>query len=139
MGYLDEIREKGSGANPFFKLMGIEVISFGEGKAELSMKLRQDMMNGAGWMQGGLFTALSDEAMALALLTILGEEESIATISESTSYFWGVKEGEIIAKGAVVRKARQVAFTEGQIMAAGNCEKALSKTSASFSIIKNHR
>jgi acyl-CoA thioesterase len=136
MRYLDEIRDRGTKANPFFRLMGIEIVSYGGGKSELSMKLRPDMMNGAGWMQGGLFTALCDEAMALALFTVMDERESIATISESTSYFWGVREGEIVANGSVIRKARQVAFTEGQVRVAGDGGKLLSKTSASFSIIK---
>ena len=136
MGYLDEIRARGSKANPFFGLLGIEIVSYGDGVAELSMKLRPDMMNGAGWMQGGLFTALSDEAMAMALLTVIEEGDRIATISESTSYLQGVRDGEIRAKGSVIKKTRQVAFTEGQVMMADDSEKILSKTMASFSIIR---
>ena len=104
MGYLEEIKARGRAANPFFLLMGIVVDSFGNGQAELSMQVRPDMLNGVGWLQGGLYTALSDEAMALALYTALESGERIATISESTSYLEGVRDGKIIAKGRVVRK-----------------------------------
>jgi acyl-CoA thioesterase len=80
MSYLEEIRRRGRDANPFFQLMGIEIGTYGNGEAELFMPVRPNMHNGAGWLQGGLFTALCDEAMALALFTVLEEGAGIATI-----------------------------------------------------------
>jgi uncharacterized protein (TIGR00369 family) len=131
--YLERIKSHGRDANPFFRLMGIEVVSFGEGEAVLSMEVRHDMLNGAGWLQGGLFTALCDEAMALAIFTVLENGERIATISESTSFLQGIRKGSAIASGRVIKKGRQVAFTEGTV-SDGEGHK-LSKTSASFAII----
>jgi acyl-CoA thioesterase len=136
MSYLEELQKRGRDANPFFNLMGIEVVSFGDGKATLSMEVRPKMLNGAGWMQGGIYTALSDEAMALALFTALDENDQIATISETTSYFRGVQSGRIVAEGKVTRKGRQVAFAEGQVRADGAKGPILTQTSASFSIIR---
>jgi acyl-CoA thioesterase len=136
MSYLKDLREKGIDANPFFKLMGIEVASFGDGKATLSMEVRPDMLNGAGWMQGGIYTALADEAMALALFTALDENDMIATISETTSFFRGVRVGKIVAEGSVTRIGRQVAFAEGRVVADRATSPVLSTTSASFSIIR---
>ena len=136
MSYLEELQKRGRDANPFFVMMGIEVVSFGDGKAELQMEVRPQMLNGAGWMQGGIYTALSDEAMALALFTALDENDQIATISETTSFFRGVREGRIVAEGRVARIGRQVAFAEGRVMAESGEGRILSQTSASFSIIR---
>jgi acyl-CoA thioesterase len=136
MSYLGEVQKRGRDANPFFKLMGIEVATFGDGKAELHMEVRPDMLNGAGWMQGGIYTALADEAMALALFTALDESDMIATISVTTSFFRGVREGRIIAEGRVTRIGRQVAFAEGCVKAEGGEGRVLSTTSASFSVIR---
>jgi acyl-CoA thioesterase len=135
MSYLDGIERMGRAANPFFLLMGIDVCAFGNGQAELSMEVRPDMLNGAGWLQGGLYTALCDEAMALALFTSLREGECIATISESTSYLQGVRGGKILAIGKVIKKGRQVAFTEGYVRKEGDVSAILSQTRASFMII----
>jgi len=135
MSYLDGIKRMGPAANPFFLLMGIDVCSFGNGQAELSMEVRPDMLNGAGWLQGGLYTALCDEAMALALFTSLREGECIATISESTSYLQGVRGGKILAIGKVIKKGRQVAFTEGYVRKETDVSAILSQTRASFMII----
>ena len=134
MGYIEKIRSKGTSANPFFLLMGIELVSFGQGIAKLSMDVRPDMLNGAGWLQGGLFTALCDEAMALALFTVLNSGVGIATISESTSYLQGVKSGQITATGRVIKKGRSFAFTEGEVNRSDNGD-LLSQTKASFAII----
>lgn len=134
MRYLEEIKRQGRSANPFFLLMGIDVHSFGNGQAELSMQVRPDMLNGAGWLQGGLYTALCDEAMALALFTLLKNGEFIATISESTSYLKGIKSGKIVAIGKVTKIGRQVAFTEGWVSKEIAEGAVLSQSRASFMI-----
>ncbi len=135
--YLEELRTRGRDANPFFRLMDINVGDYGYGSAELSMTVHPDMLNGDGWLQGGVFTALCDEAMALALCTVLEEGESIATISESTSFLRGVREGTIIARGRVIRKGRRVAFTEGEVRAQGEDAPLLTQTTASFAVIRS--
>jgi uncharacterized protein (TIGR00369 family) len=135
MNYLDNIRKNGQRANPFFCLMGIEIAETGPGKALLKMPVRPDMHNGVGWLQGGILVAIADEAMALALYPLLSEEEGIATISESTSFVKGTREGVIFAEGRVVRKGRRVAFMEGEVWTGNREEKILlSRTTAAFAV-----
>ena len=99
------------------------------------MEVRPEMLNGEGWLQGGLFTALCDEAMALALFTILEDGEGIATISESTSYLQGVRKGRVTAVGKVIKKGRSVAFTEGYVKKSDD-GTVLSQTRASFVVMQ---
>ena len=137
MSYLEEIRRKGRDANPFFQLMGIELGTYGNGEAELFMLVRPDMHNGVGWLQGGLFTALCDEAMALALFTVLEERVGIATISESTSFLQGVRSGRIRATGKVIKRGRSVAFMGGNVKSEDGI--TLTETRASFAIMPNRQ
>ena len=135
MNYLDRIRAGGRSANPFFGMMGIDVVSFGDGRAVLRMEVRPDMLNGAGWLQGGMLVALADEAIALAAYTRLTEGEGIATISESTSFIRGVRSGTVFAEGRVLRKGRRVAFCEGEVWIEDGGERSLlSRTSAAFAV-----
>ncbi|QSZ66602.1 PaaI family thioesterase [Methanofollis aquaemaris] len=133
MGYLEEIKARGREANPFFGLMGIDPVSYGDGRAELSMTVRPEMQNGAGWLQGGVYTALADEAMALAIITLLQEDERIATISETTSFFAGVRDGTLRARGEVVRKGRRIAFAEAEVSDPEG--RVLARTTASFAVM----
>jgi acyl-CoA thioesterase len=134
ISYLEKIRNQGRQANPFFCLMGIDVVSVDAGKAVLRMEVRPDMLNGVGWLQGGIFTALADEAMALALYSLLAPHEGIATISESTSFIRGVRNGVLIAEGRVIKKGRRVAFAEGDVTLDQKEKKILARTSAAFAV-----
>jgi uncharacterized protein (TIGR00369 family) len=101
------------------------------------MEIRPDMWNGVGWLQGGLFTALADEAMALALYPLLSANEGIATISESTSFIRGAREGTLIAEGRVIKKGHRVAFAEGEVFTGDGEKTMLSRTSAAFAVTIN--
>lgn len=135
MTYPEELSKLGRGANPYFGLMGIDAESFGDGSAVLSMEVRPDMLNGAGWLQGGVYVSLIDEAMALAIYTILKEDEGIATISENTNFYKGVREGKIYAKARVVRRGRRIIFAEGFCYSENDEKNVLAKTTASFAAL----
>jgi acyl-CoA thioesterase len=137
MSYLENIRQHGRSANPFFCQMGIDIVSYDAGTAVLKMQVRPDMLNGVGWLQGGMLVALADEAIALALYTQLKGPEGIATISESTSFVKGVREGVIIARAKVIKKGRRVAFAEAEVFLENGENAMLSRTSAAFAITVN--
>jgi acyl-CoA thioesterase len=135
MSYFEELKRRGRDANPFFVMMGIEVDSIGEGTARLSMRVRPDRQNGVGWMQGGIFTGLADEAMALALYSVLSPGEGIATISETTSFLRGARDELLVATGRVVRRGRRVAFTEGEVRKDTEEGEVLARCAAAFAIL----
>jgi acyl-CoA thioesterase len=139
MSYIEKIRTSGRDANPFFRLMDIDVIAISEGKAKLRMNVRRDMLNGENFLQGGMFTALADEAMVLGIYSLLDEGQTIATVSESTSFMFGAGAGSVlIADGSVIKKGRRIVFAEGLVRIEGKDEVA-SRTSAAFAIIKRER
>lgn len=134
MSYLENIKKEGRSANPFFCLMGIDIVHSEPGRAVLMMPVRPDMHNGVGWLQGGILVAIADEAMALALYPLLEKHEGIATIAESTSFIKGTRDGAIVAEARVVRKGRRVAFMDAEVWGDEEKKTLLSRTSASFAI-----
>ena len=134
MNYIEKIRAMGRDANPFFSLMGIDVEELDGGDAVISMKVRPDMQNGEGWLQGGIFTALADEAMVLAIYPLLERDERLATISEHTTFISGAREGILYAAGRVVKRGRRVIFAEGEVRSGGKEGKILSRTTAAFAV-----
>jgi len=135
MNYYDRIQKGGRDANPFFTLMGVEIGEMGKGSAILRMPARPDMMNGEGWLQGGIFTALADEAMVLAIYPLLGHDERIATITETTSFFAGANEGALVARGRLVKQGRRVIFAEGDIMAEGS-DRVIARSAAAYAVLR---
>jgi len=139
MSYIERIRDLGRDANPFFRLMGIDVVSIEKGKAMLRMSVREDMLNGEGYLQGGMFTALADEAMVLAIYSLLEEDQVIATISESTGFMRGAGPGMVlVAEGRIIKKGRRVVFSEADVRLEGKPD-IISRSSASFAITTRER
>jgi len=130
--YLDRLRLEGEGANPFFTMTGTRVDRMDGGVGELSVAVRSDFCNGEGWVQGGLYAALADEAIVLAIYQTLGEDETIATITESTSFLRGVNAGRLRAVGRVVKRGRRVIFGEGQVYDGDG--KLCTVTTASYAV-----
>lgn len=135
MSYIDRIQNEGRDANPFFTLMGIEIGPLSRGSGTLRMPIRPDMLNGEDFLQGGLFTALADEAMVLAIYPLLDPEEQIATISECTTFMSGAQRGVLVATGKVMKKGRRVIFAEGEVTQEGS-DRVLSRTTATFMVTK---
>ncbi|MEI8332066.1 MAG: hypothetical protein WCF90_10545 [Methanomicrobiales archaeon] len=72
--------------------MGIEIVSYDAGTAVIKMQVWPDMIKGVDWLRGWKLVALTDEAIALALYTVLIEQEEIATVSESTRFVKRVRD-----------------------------------------------
>lgn len=98
------------------------------------MRIRPDMQNGEGGLQGGVFVSLADEAMALALYTVLGATERIATVTERTSLGKGIREGTVIATGRVVKRGHHLAFREGEVGEETPSGELLARTTAVFAV-----
>lgn len=99
------------------------------------MPVRPDMMNGEDWLQGGIFTALADEAMVLAIYPLLDPGERIATISETTSFLAGAQGGVLIAEGTVVKRGKRIIFAEGEVFSEGG-DRALARCSAAYAVMR---
>jgi acyl-CoA thioesterase len=135
MSYIERIQTEGRDANPFFTLMEIEIGPLSRGSGTLRMPIRPDMLNGEDFLQGGLFTALADEAMVLAIYPLLAPEEQIATISECTTFMSGAQRGVLVSTGKVIKKGRRVIFAEGEVKLEGS-DRVLSRTTATFMVTK---
>lgn len=133
MNYLERIQSEGRDANPFFSLMGIEIDSFSAGHATIRMPVLHAMTNGEGWLQGGMYTALADEAMVLAIYPLLDPGERIATITETTTFLGGAQDGVLVASGRVMKKGRRVIFAEGEVTAGGS-DRVLARSIASYMV-----
>ncbi|MGB1269736.1 MAG: PaaI family thioesterase [Flavobacteriaceae bacterium] len=88
-----EIVHKMYDNDPFSKWLGIELDAISEGSCQLSMTIRQDMLNGFGIAHGGITYSLADSALAFAANTHGRQSVSIDT---SINHTEALKEGDTI-------------------------------------------
>jgi uncharacterized protein (TIGR00369 family) len=130
--YAEKIAEIGSAANPTFMTLGITPVSWGDNRAVLKMTITDKFHNGVGFLQGGFYVILADEAIALAILTELDADQGTTTISETTEFLRSAKEGEIFAVARINRKGRRIVFAEAEVRRGSEDGEILSKTTTSY-------
>ncbi|MDD4422232.1 MAG: PaaI family thioesterase [Eubacteriales bacterium] len=132
--YAEKIASIGAEANPTFMSLGITPVSWGGGKAVLKMTAKKEFHNGIGFLQGGFYVILADEAIALAVLAELDPGSGTTTISETTEFIRGTKDDEIFAEAKIIRKGRRIIFAEAEVRRGSAEGDLLSKTTASYLI-----
>lgn len=88
-----EIVHKMFDNDPFSKWLGIEIDDISKGICQLSMTIRQDMLNGFGIAHGGITYSLADSALAFAANTHGRQSVSVDT---SINHIEALKEGDKI-------------------------------------------
>lgn len=100
---------------PFYKWIGIELVSIAPGKAIFEMQVRPEQTNSIGLLQGGVVTSLADSAMALAIRSI---GVNAATVDISIGLTAPAQVGDILrAEGQVVKSGRDIYFAETRVQA----------------------
>lgn len=91
------------------------LLEVNEGFASISYKVRKEMTNPLGTIQGGIMAALIDDTMGLAFYTLF-QENLFTTTNLNINYLFGAKEGEVvIVKSNVVRVGKKITNIECKV------------------------
>jgi uncharacterized protein (TIGR00369 family) len=126
------------GTNPFFDFLSARLESAEDGKASIVMPISCNLAQGVGLVAGGILSALADEAMAHAVISMLKPGQSTVTIEMNIRYLRAVKadaQGEIRALASVVKPGRSIMSTEAQVVVSEN--RLLATAGASFLVSGN--
>lgn len=77
---------------------------------------RQEFLNPAGFIQGGILAAMLDDTMGPAVFAMTEGSLYTATIDMNISYLAPARLGLIIGEGQVVQLGRTVAFLEAKLI-----------------------
>lgn len=101
---------------PLVADLGLELLHFQDGQAEVALDLRDRHCNSFGVAHGGLLMTMLDVAMAHAARSCaMQPDPGIVTIEMKTS-FLRPGCGRIRASGTVLHRTAKLAFTEGRVL-----------------------
>jgi acyl-CoA thioesterase len=101
--------------SPFYRHLGIKLVELSARGSEVAMEIRESLKSVYGRAHGGAIASLADSACSLSLVTVIKENETIATQSLEVYYLAQVEGGMLKAKGWVVHKGRHSAVLEADI------------------------
>lgn len=102
-------------ASPYYQHLSMRLIEFSEKGSVMTMEINDNHKSVYGRAHGGAIASLADSACSLALVTVMEENEFIATQSLNVNYILPVEEGVLRAKGWVVYRGRHTAILEADI------------------------
>jgi len=110
----------GTYVSPAWTWLGIRQLDLGEGSASVEMIATEDMANSAGFVHGGMISALADSAMGRALHTIKPGVVRAMSFDLKLSFISAAKIGETLrATGRVVHAGRRTGVTECRVEGSG--------------------
>lgn len=98
-------------------LFGMKVLDVDQaaGRVRQSFELDGRFCNPRGTIQGGIVTALLDDAAAFAGIVALGEPGFIASMELKTSFFAAAMPGTLYAEGRCMKMGRSSCFLEADL------------------------
>jgi len=86
-----------------------------EGTIDVRFVAKREFLNPAGNVQGGFIAAMLDDTMGPALAATLKQGEFAPTANLNVSFFRPAKVGELLGKGRVLRRGKDVCFLAGEL------------------------
>jgi uncharacterized protein (TIGR00369 family) len=117
---------------PCADLLGLTLLDHNpeERWARFAFEGRPEFLNPAGFIQGGILSAMLDDTMGPTVLLASGGMLFTATINLNVSFLLPAKPGRLLAEGRVVSMGKTIAFVEATLTDAQGQKLAVASASA---------
>jgi uncharacterized protein (TIGR00369 family) len=122
----------GMTAPPAAKLLGWHLLDARpeEGWLKVGFDGKPDFCNPAGFIQGGILSAMLDDTMGPAVLIMTEGKSYTTTITLTVNFLASAKPGPIVAEARVTQLGKTIAFMEGKLTAEDGTLIATATTTA---------
>lgn len=121
--------------SPAWSWLGIKEVELGQGSATVEMTPIPEMANHAGFVHGGMISALADSAMGRSLRTVEPGVARAMSFDLKLNFISAAKVGETLrATGRVVHAGRRTMVAECRVEAAGG--RLVATASGTFAVTR---
>src|SRR5882724_11681313 len=119
-------------APPSSKLLGWHLLDARpqDGWIRIGFDGKPEFCNPAGFVQGGMLSAMLDDTMGPAVFVMTEGRLYTATITMTVNFLAPAKPGPITGEATVTQPGKTVAFVEGRLMSEGGTVLATATSSA---------
>lgn len=105
---------------PVAKLLGWRLVNARprDGWIKMAFDGKQEFCNPAGFVQGGMLSAMLDDTMGPAVFVMTEGRLFTTTITMNVNFLAPAKPGPIIGEATVTQLGKTIAFVEGRLTAA---------------------
>ncbi|MGO8907985.1 MAG: PaaI family thioesterase [Bradyrhizobium sp.] len=117
---------------PSSRLLGWHVLDARpeQGWIRIGFDGKREFCNPAGFIQGGMLSAMLDDTMGPAVFAMTEGKLYTATVTMTVNFLAPAKVGRIVGEASVTQLGKTVAFVEGRLMAEDGTVLATATTCA---------
>lgn len=86
--------------------------------SKVTFETNDHMINFGGTIQGGILTAMMDDAAGFNLFVSMGMKYAMASIDLNTQFYKSVSPGKLTVESRIVRAGKTIAFLEAKLYSA---------------------
>jgi uncharacterized protein (TIGR00369 family) len=118
-------------------LLGRRVLGFDEAttRVRVGFDAKPDFRNPAGFIQGGMLTAMLDDSMGASIWLAVGGKAYPVTIDLNVSFLGAARPGPLVGEARVVQLGTTIAFMEAQLTDEGG--RLIARATASVRLYKS--
>ncbi len=115
--------------NSMAVMLGARIVEARKDFVAMEFAPAENLLQGAGVLQGGAVTAMLDFAMAFATLTSVSSDGSCGTVSLNVSFLRPAELGQYRAEGRIERRGRTIVFANARLLLNGTNSPIATATS----------
>ena len=103
---------------PIHRLMNLQIVEIGEGRAVYELEPHEDLYNGIGIVHGGVAATLLDSTLGSAVNSMMAAGKIFTTLEMKTNYVRPItsKTGKVFCMANVIHVGNRTATAEGKIV-----------------------
>jgi uncharacterized protein (TIGR00369 family) len=126
------VSEAAEGTGGFAERLGAEVSATGKGQATVAFEAREEHLNPAGTLHGGVLATLVDTAMGMAVRTATDEDDVPATSQLTVTYLRPGKPGPLSVRAQVRTRGEHLTVCDADVEQDG---RDLAHAVATFAVL----
>jgi uncharacterized protein (TIGR00369 family) len=130
--YLEELASPVR-TSPFNQWSGMQLVSVGDGLAEMAMNLQPHHFNPQGIVHGGIITALADTSIGLALRSRLRPGLTHRTAQLNVHFLAKAEGTHIVGRARALHTGQRMGYGEGEVHDGRG--RLLARASATFIVL----
>jgi molybdopterin converting factor subunit 1 len=100
----------------YTELLGTRPLDAEPGHVRMEFFAKEEFLNPGGAIQGGFLTAMLDETMGPAAISMLGRDQMVPTLELKVSFIRPARPGRLVADARVVHLGKSVVFLESSLV-----------------------
>ena len=98
------------------RLLGARLVRVSPGTVEIGLSYSERVTQQQGGFHGGAIGAVADIAAGYAGLTVAPADQEITTVEYKINFLAAFQDGELLARGTVVRAGRRLIVTQAEVV-----------------------